>query len=193
MDKSLKLLYSGNAVNVFADYLFIPLFALFAKQTSGSVQLVGILFGTQYAASTLTSLVATRFEDAPQKAYNLLRLNYCIKAAAWLALCLSPHTATLIFSQAVIGIAAGIGIPAFQSVISANLNKTRHIANWSSWQVITNLATVAGTFASGFILASIGFRYLFLIMALVEISTFVYFNKPSVRQSLISPVSAVAH
>jgi predicted MFS family arabinose efflux permease len=176
MNKYLRFLLFINSINIVADYLLIPIFALFIKEISDNPEYAGILFAVQFMSSAFFGLIMTRTKDATGLDAKLLRLNYVIKAFAWMTLAFSQNLITLFCVQILIGAATAIGAPAFQSLVTEHLDTDKHISDWSISQLIISLAVMTGSVLSGFIFKNFGFTSLFLIMAALEFVAFLAYS-----------------
>ncbi len=172
MNKELKILYSAHFINVLADYLLIPIFALLVTQIGSKIQLVGVLFAVQYVTSSIVSLFVIRMRDGSHLDEYLLKLCYFIKGFGWLLLIFIQTIPMLILVEALIGIASGMGGPSFGALISEHLDKHKHLADWGNLFLIQNVAVGVGSILAGYTLAKYGFTTIFIAMTLFEFASF---------------------
>ncbi len=177
MNIFLRSLVFINSINILADYLLIPIFALFANQISGNPEFAGILFSIQFISSAFCGLIIIKTKDTVGLNNRLLEINYLMKSAAWLLLAFSQNIPTLIIAQLIIGAASAIGGAAYQSLISEHLDKGRHVSDWGILQLLQNIAVAMGSILSGFIFSQFGFTYLFVIMAGLEMTALLLYMR----------------
>lgn len=168
MNLYLKSLIFCNTIFVFADTLFAPLYALFVIKLGGNAQIAGILFGTRFAATTITEFFVIRMGDRARLDENMLKLNYIIRGFSWLFLFFHQSLPTLFLVQVFVGIGEAFGSPAFNSLISENLDNKKHIREWGIWGIVSNPAMAIAGLVGGFIVTLFGFPPLFFLMAILS-------------------------
>jgi predicted MFS family arabinose efflux permease len=168
MNRYLKILLTINSISIIADYLLIPIFAIFITEIGQKGQLAGILFSFQFFISAVVGILVSRIYDHKGLSDTFIELNYLLKGIAWSILAFNQSIPTLLIAQLFIGIAGAIGAPAYQSLISEHLDKDRHIGDWSITLLSKNISVALGSILSGFLFYTLGFNYLFAIMAIIE-------------------------
>ncbi|HEU5187001.1 MAG TPA: MFS transporter [Candidatus Saccharimonadales bacterium] len=165
MNYKLRLLIASNGVQVFAATLLIPIFALFIKDIGGGPELAGILFGVGFMSTAIANVCMIRIRDRLLLDVTLYKLGLVIKIAGWTLLAFHQTIPMLVVAQVILGISSAIGSPSFNSLISENLDKKRHISEWSKWELTQNIATALASAISGFVVVGFGFGWLFSLMA----------------------------
>ena len=175
MNKPLRFLLIANSINILADNLFVPIYALFITKLGGGPQLAGILFAIRFLSIAVFVLLIQRFRDKVNLDSQMLQVCFLIKTIAWTFLAFNQSIPALVIAQIAFGLSGAIGAPAFNSLVSENLDKKRHIHDWGIWELMQNLAIAVAAALSGFIMVSFGFSFLFILMATLEfISLLVY-------------------
>ena len=187
MNANLKYLITSNSIFVFADSLIIPIYAIFITSLGGGLELAGILFSLKFVANTLTQLVLHKFKDKTSFSILLLKLNYFLRGSAWLSLVFFQSIPLLIIVQTVVGISEGLGNPAFNSLLADNLDDHKHMKDWTVFGVVTNLSVALGAVLSGFIIASLGFQFLFFAMAFFSYLALIVFH---FHKKILKPIVA---
>lgn len=172
MNRELKVLYATHFINVTADYLLIPIFALLITHITSKVQFVGMIFAIQYIISSIISLFVIRLKDGSHLDEYLLTTNYFIKGLGWLFLVFFQTMPMLILVQIMLGIASGIGSPSFGALISEHLDKNKHLSEWGDLVFIQNIAVGIGSITAGFMYSRFGFPAIFALMAAFEFTSF---------------------
>lgn len=167
MNSYLKKIFIINSVFIFADSLFVPLYALFVIRIGGGVELAGILFGLKFAVTAIVEFFVIKLRDKHKLDEFLLKINFLIRGSAWLMLFFMPEIPILVLTQVIIGISEAVGSPAVNALISENLDDKKHLREWGISQLTSYIPqAIAGTL-SGFIIAFWGFQALFLIMSIL--------------------------
>lgn len=179
MNAALKFLLLSNSINILADYLFIPLYALFITKIGGNPELAGILFAIRFASVAVFVLIVQRFRDKSNLDSEMLQVCFLIKILGWTFLAFNQSIPALVVAQIFFGMAVAIGAPAFNALVSENLDKKRHIHEWGMWELMQNMAVAISAVLSGFIMVTFGFTHLFILIAILELLSLAvyYFTK----------------
>lgn len=169
MNNRLRLILITNGIQVFAATLLVPVFALFIKEIGGGPELAGALFAVSFMTTAIGSLVVMRMRDTKILDKELFDTGMIMKLLAWILLAVHQSIPVLITAQIILGISTAIGSPAFGALISENLDRQKHLSEWSKWDFIYNTATGLASISSGFIIVSKGFDFLFLLMAAITL------------------------
>lgn len=167
MNSYLKKIFIINSIFIFADSLFIPLYALFVVKIGGGAELAGILFGLKFAVTALVEFFVIQLRDKYKLDEFLLKTNYLIRGLAWLLLFFMPLVPILFIAQIMIGISESLGTPAINALISEHLDKKKHLREWGIGQLTSYVPQAIAGGLSGFIIALWGFQALFLIMSIL--------------------------
>lgn len=167
MNSYLKKIFIINSIFIFADSLFIPLYALFVIKIGGGAELAGILFGLKFAVTAIVEFFVIKMRDKYKLDELLLKINFAIRGSAWLMLFFIPVIPILIIAQIIIGISEALGTPAVNALISEHLDEKKHLREWGISQLTSYIPQAIAGVLSGFIIALGGFQTLFLIMSLL--------------------------
>lgn len=176
MNKKLKFILFSNALFVFAGNLFLPLYALFVVKVGGDAKLAGLLIGLQYFASTVASFIIIKLRDKTKLDQELLQANFLLRCFAWLLVGLNPNLLTLIFAQIISGVSEAIGTPAFNALVSENLDDKEHIKEWGTWELVRNPVIAVSGVVGGFVVTTFGFTSLFLLMSFLAFISFLVYK-----------------
>lgn len=179
MNKFLRLHLFINSINIVADYLLIPIFALFIASVGDNAELAGILFAVKFISSAAFGLSIVRVKDHIGLSSKFLEASYLMKGLGWSIIAFSQNVPTLIVVQIILGAATAIGLPANQTIISEHLDKNRHISDWDITELSHNISVALGSVLSGILFTAFGFTSLFLLMMSLEFIAFALcrFNK----------------
>ena len=176
MNKKLKVLLISNTVFVFAGSMLVPIYALFVIKLGGSATLAGLLYGSHFVANSVTNLLVIRIRDKRELFYKILNFNYLIRGLCWLVLSFNQTLFTLFLIQLIIGTMEAFGTPAFNSLISENLDDRRHIKEWGTWELFSKPAIAVASILGGLIVNLYGFGQLFLIMSIFSFLSLIVLN-----------------
>lgn len=167
MNSYLKKIFIINSIFIFADSLFVPLYALFVLKIGGGAELAGILFGLKFAVTAIVEFFVIKLRDKYQLDEFLLKINFFIRGSAWLMLFFAPLLPILVLAQVIIGISEALGTPAVNALISEHLDDKKHLREWGISQLTSYIPQAIAGAASGFIIALWGFQGLFLMMSIL--------------------------
>jgi predicted MFS family arabinose efflux permease len=124
-------------------------------------------------AGILTFLFS-RWQMKVKEQELLLAVSYFIRGAVFLSYAFMGSFAQLIFTQILWGIGAALGTPAFDATYSAHTSREGSIAEWGQWEGMASMATGLAALASGIIIESVGYTWLFASMSAVSVFLGIY-------------------
>lgn len=161
---ALKVLFISNAVYVFGALLLGPLYAIYVQKIGGGVLLVSISTAVFYVASTLFMMFVSRWGDRVREIEIMLAVSYLIRGFGFLGYIFVNSALSLILLQVVFGLAESLGTPTFGALFSKHVDKHEEVMEYSDWSIVSNLVMALGTIVGGFIVSSLGFNFLFVII-----------------------------
>ena len=176
MNQKIKIVLLSNSIFVFAGSLLVPLYALFVEEIGGGAILAGALYALHFGSNSLVSLFIFKVKDRPYLNEKLLAVNFLIRSICWVLLGIYPSIFVFVLIQLIIGACEAFGSPAFNSLISENLDPKRHISEWGAWELIKSPAITLASLLSGIIVATLGFEILFFLMAGFSFISFLIFT-----------------
>jgi hypothetical protein len=172
LNNSLKTIFFSYSFFYFADSLIVPLFALFTTNIGGGIEIVGLLFGLRTFVSAITGLIMSRIHDSGNRNSLFVKINLIARAVVWLVIAFYVNVPVFIAAQIIIGITDGIGTPAFNSLVSTNLNKNKTIGGWAVWHILGSLSVAIANASGAVILAYSSFQTMFILMAGIAFISF---------------------
>ena len=167
MNNSLKLLLTTNAIFVFADNLFGPLYAVYLQHLNNSIAIVSGTWSIKLFTTTITNLVLAKLGDHVREHEYLLITGYFIRAVSWFAFAFASDLSHIIFIQVLLGIGEAVGSTGFDTIFAEHLDRSRHIHDYATWQSISNIVAAVATILGGLVVTTFGFTPLFYIMGLI--------------------------
>ena len=177
-DSLLRALFFFNGIFVFAGSLLGPLYAVYVLKLGDGVVSVSTSSAIFMASATLFTFLVSKFKDGDTREEDMLRAGFLLRAFVWLAYTQIHTIPQLFFLQILNGLGAGFGSPAFDTLFAGHLDHNRHLKEYASYQVMTNLVTAFGTFLGGLLVAKFGFTPLFYVMSSIAIISFLGFCFP---------------
>lgn len=161
---ALKILFVSNSIYVFAALLLGPLYAIYVQNIGGGVLLVSISAAMFYISSTLFLLFMARWGDKVKEKEMLLAASFIIRGLGYLALILVDTALLLILIQVIFGLGDALGTPIFGALFAKHTDKKEEVLEYSDWSLVSNLVMALGTIVGGFIVSSLGFTFLFVVI-----------------------------
>lgn len=166
-NSALKILFISNSIYYFASLLLGPLYAVYVQNLGGGVLLVSVSTAVFYVASTVFLVYMSRWGDKVKEKELLLALSYVIRGLAFFSLIYTNTALFLIFLQVIFGLGEALGTPTFGALFAKHLDKKEEVMEYSDWSIVANLVMALGTIFGGFIVSSLGFVYLFVIIGIL--------------------------
>ena len=169
LNKSLWILVTTNTIMVFVIGLFAPFYAIFVQKIGGSLVFAGLSWAVLSIVSGVLILLFTKWELKVKEQELMIALGYLIRGAVFLSYAFMTSMPQLIFTQVLWGIAAAIGMPAFDALYSLHTDRDVSIAQWGGWEGIAAIASGVAALIGGIIIEAFGYSAIFIIMSLVSI------------------------
>lgn len=173
LSNSLKVLFSINAVFVFASQLLGPLFAVYVLKIDGGVMLISLATSTQLLSSTLFLAIVSKWGSGVKEKEYLMAGGYLLRALGWFAYMFISTPVGLVLLQLVFGLGEALGSPSFNAIFAEHVNKENDVSMYADWSVISNLIMALGTIIGGLMVTVWGFGVLFGIMSALALISFV--------------------
>lgn len=174
LNRSLRILIIVNTLMVFALGLFSPFYAVFVEKIGGSIAFAGFSWAMLSVVQGVLILIFTNWELKVKETELLLVFGYFMRGVVFLSYAFMNSLPQLIVTQILWGIAAAVGVPAFDATYSAHTSKDSSIAQWSGWEGIAAIAIGIAAFIGGTIIELFGYGFIFLLMAGISFFIAIY-------------------
>lgn len=171
---ALAVLVFTNALILIAAAMFGPIYALFVEEIGGSLMDASLTGAIFCLAAGLTTLVSGRLADKWKNPKLIVLAGYAIMAGGFLALTAVNNIWSLFLVQAVIGFGEAIYSPAFDALYSKHIERKHEAQQWSFWESMNYFTYVIGAIIGGLLATSFGFDILFIVMALISLTSAIY-------------------
>ncbi len=167
LNKSLRILITLNTGMTFIIGVFAPFYAVYVQEVGGDIAFAGFAWAVMQIVSGVLTIFFTRWSLRVHEQELLLALGYLLRAGVFLSYAFMDSMGQLILTQVVWGIAAAIGVPAFDAIYSGHTTKDESIGQWGGWEGIAGIAAGVAALLGGFIIQAFGFQPMFFAMAAV--------------------------
>lgn len=154
--------------------MFAPFYALFVKQIGGDIALAGVSWAVFEIICGVLTLMFTKWSLRVREQELLLALGYVLRAVVFLSYAYMTSFSQLIVTQVLWGVAAAIGVPAFDAIYSAHTSHDSSIAEWGGLEGMSAIATGFAALAGGYAIKAFGFESIFFMMSGVSFLLAIY-------------------
>lgn len=172
MNKSLKVLFTLNAIFVFAGSLLGPLYAIYVSRIDSKIVSVSLAWAIYMFSSTLFMYFIGKYGDKVKEQEYLLAGGFLVRSLAWIGYIVVPNLAGLLMIQVVLGLGEALGTPSWNAIFARHLDQGAEIKDYSGWNMINNLMIAVSTIIGGMIVTYLGFNFLFITMSLLALASF---------------------
>lgn len=174
LNKALKILLVTNSLVLLAGGMIGPIYAIFVEDIGGDL-LDASLAGSVFAlAAGITTLLSGRYSDMNKHKEKIVVLGYIIMGVGFMLFTLVTSVWMLLIVQVIIGFGEAIYIPAFDAVYSEHLDHHKEGRQWGAWESMYYFVTAIGAAIGGYIVVYLGFHVMFILMALLCLSSALY-------------------
>jgi predicted MFS family arabinose efflux permease len=168
LNKNLRSLIFVNTMINFTIGMFAPFYAVFVAKIGGSAELAGVSWALFYIVTGVLILVLRNWELRVRRRHVLLALGYLIRSAVFLSYAFMDSIPQLLITQLLWGIGTAIGTPAFDALYTSSTSKETALVEWAYWEAASAIAVGLAALAGGFLIESIGYATLFILMAVIS-------------------------
>lgn len=184
LNKSLRILITASTLMNFVIGMFSPFYAIYVQKIGGDVAFAGLSWAVFEVVCGVLMLLFTRWGLRVREQELLIALGYVLRAGVFLSYAFMASMSQLLLTQVLWGIAAAIGIPAFDSVFAAHTSKDGSIAEWGGLEGVTAIAIGLAALLGGYAIKIFGFTSIFFAMSTEQTMPPRHFFCPSLRAPL---------
>lgn len=153
---------------IFVMGLFVPFYAIFIQKLGGDIAFAGFSWAVFSIVSGVLILLFTRWEVKVKEQELLMALGYLLRGIVFLSYACMASLSQLLLTQVLWGMAAAIGMPAFDALYQAHTTKEESIIQWGSWEGIASIAIGVAALVGGILIQLFGYPAVFVGMALMS-------------------------
>ncbi len=177
-NKSIRFLLITNGLVLLSGAMLGPIYALFVEKIGGSLLEASLTGGIFAFAAGITTLFAGKYTDKLNKSKLIMIIGYLFMAAGFFLYTQVNSITSLFLIQIIIGFGGAIYAPAFDTLYSKHITKTKAGREWGAWESMNYFALAGGAVVGGFIATYFGFNPLFIIMGILTLASaaWIYFS-----------------
>lgn len=165
LNRSLRILIGASTLMNFIIGMFAPFYAIYVVKIGGDIAFAGFSWAVFQVVCGVLMLLFTRWGLRVREQELLIALGYVLRAGVFLSYAFMSSMTQLLLTQVLWGIAAAIGVPAFDAVFSAHTSKDSSIAEWGGLEGVTSIAVGVAALIGGYVINELGFTSIFFGMA----------------------------
>jgi MFS family permease len=174
LNRSLRILITVSTLMNFVIGMFSPFYAIFVLKIGGDIAFAGLSWAVFEVVCGVLMLLFTRWGLRVREQELLIALGFILRSGVFLSYAFMTTMTQLLLTQVLWGIAAAIGIPAFDAVFAAHTSKDGSIAEWGGLEGVTSIAIGIAALLGGLVIKSFGFTSIFIGMAALTFGLGVY-------------------
>ncbi|KPJ85119.1 hypothetical protein AMJ57_04310 [Parcubacteria bacterium SG8_24] len=173
-NRAIRVLLATNSLILLSGAMLGPIYALFVERVGGDLLDASFAGGVFALAAGLTTLVAGRYADRVRENELIIVFGYVLIGLGFFLYTAVQTVWHLLLVQALIGFAEAVYSPAFDAVYSKHLDRHKAGREWGAWESINYFSTAVGAVIGGFIVVTLGFNSLFLVMGTLSLFSAFY-------------------
>lgn len=174
LNRSLRILITASTLMNFIIGMFSPFYAIYVQKIGGDIAFAGLSWAVFEIVCGVLMLLFTRWGLRVREQELLIALGYVLRAGVFLSYAFMMSMSQLLLTQVLWGIAAAIGIPAFDSVFASHTSKDGSIAEWGGLEGVTAIAIGLAALLGGYAIKLFGFDSIFFAMSALSFFLGVY-------------------
>jgi len=172
MKFALKILLLGSGLLMTAHGLFGPIYAIFVERIGGDLLTAGSAYSIYSIAAGLMIFFVSRWSLSEKHPNLLITAGYGLSTVGLVGYSFITTPIDLFIVEVIFGVAEAISMPAFDGLFSSLIEEGKYANRWGLWETMAYLVTAFAAIAGGFIAQVFGFKFLFMVMAIVGFGSF---------------------
>lgn len=163
------MLLTASLLALFPTGLLLPVYAVFVKNVGGDVLDAGIAYGLFSITAGVFVFFVAKMSLFKYQLRRMVVIGYTLLALGELSYFFITTPSQLFMAQIVVGIAAGILDPSWDSLYSMSKSESEALHSWSLWssgqRIVTGFGAIVGTVVIGYY----SFSVLFSLMLVANL------------------------
>lgn len=165
------ILYLTDGFLIAAATLLGPIFAVYVEHIGGTIIDAGLAFAIFSLTAGIGVLIFSRVENKVKHYAIFVTVGYLLAAFAYTLYIFITNPFQLFFAQFILGIAAAVRLPAYETLISG---KSPHIAvAWGNWNATVYLVSAFSAITGATIASVFGFTSMLVLIAFLALVSLV--------------------
>jgi predicted MFS family arabinose efflux permease len=174
LNRSLRILISASTIMNFVIGMFSPFYAIYVVRIGGDIASAGSSWALFQVVCGVLMLLFTRWGLRVKEQELMIALGYILRGGVFISYAFMSSMTQLFLTQILWGIAAAIGVPAFDAVFSSHTSKDSSIAEWGGLEGVTSIAVGIAALIGGYAIKLLGFTSIFYAMAALSFGLGLY-------------------
>lgn len=166
-NKALRVLLVTDSFVFLASAMIGPIYAIFVERLNGNVLDAGLTSAIYALVAGLVTIFSGVYSDRVRRNEFVVIAGYALVGVGYVLYQFVDSTLSLFAIQALLGVGAGIHMPAYKALYSKNLDSMREGVEWGLWEGLTYFAIAGGAALGGVVAYLYGFNYVFAGMAIL--------------------------
>jgi MFS family permease len=177
LNKALKILLLISGTFMFADALFMPIYALFVEEIGGDITTASTAWSLFWLITGILTIFISRLENELKETELAIAWSQYVMSLGYLMYFFTTNIAMLYVVMIILGIGNALFWPAFHAVYSEHTNKKNSEKQWGVYDGVGFIVPAIGAGIGGWIVKLYGFDVLFLTMSILAfiVGTFIVF------------------
>src|SRR3989339_358191 len=169
MKQGIKILLLADALIDFSLGMIGPIYAIFVEEIGGDILDASWAYFVYMITAGAVMYLLSRWEDRSKHKEKFVVIGYAITSLGCLMYIFVFNQATLMATQAVLGLSVALLDPAFDAVYSHYVKAKHEASNWGAWEAMSYIVTAAAALAGGYLANIYDFRAVFAAMFIVSL------------------------
>ncbi|MBI2106166.1 MFS transporter [Candidatus Woesearchaeota archaeon] len=174
LNKKEKILLYSNNLWLLGEGMFGPLLAVFTEKIGGSVLDISSAWATYLITLGILVIVIGKLSDKKGRKEKFMIAGFALNAIFTFGYLFVSSTSHLFIIQAGLGLAAALAIPTWNSLYAKYEDKKHDGFTWGLASGESSITTGIAIIIGGFIVTTLSFEALFLIMGSIQILATLY-------------------
>ncbi|MBN2457761.1 MFS transporter [Candidatus Woesearchaeota archaeon] len=167
-NRALKVLIITNGLVLVAGAMLGPIYALFVEDMGGSLLEASITGGIFSLAAGLTTFLAGRYSDRVRHESLIVSFAYLMMGIGFMLYLFVNSFIFLLFVQVIIGFSEALYVPAFDSLYTRHVSRSKAGRQWGVYEAMNYLTTALGAMLGGVLVTLTGgFSAIFISMGIL--------------------------
>ncbi len=168
MKRGLKVLLFSDALTNLALGMIGPIYAIFVENIGGDILDASWAYSVYLLTAGVVMYLISRWEDRFRHKEKLICIGYTITTIGCLSYFFVYNQASLLITQAILGLSMAILSPAFDAIYSHYIIKREEASDWGIWEAMSYIVTAIAAVIGGYTADLFGFKILFIAMFVVS-------------------------
>lgn len=174
MKKGIKVLLISDGLTNLALGMIGPIYAIFVEKIGGDILDASWAYSTYLITAGVVMYLLSKWEDRAKHKEKFIVIGYGLTSIGCLLYFFVYNQATLLVTQAVLGLSIALLNPAFDAIYSHYVKAKEEVSDWGIQEALSYVITAVAAIIGGYIADGFGFKTLFIVMFIVSLFGTIY-------------------